>query len=78
MIYNYEIDEPKYYVHVLPNQEGYLNVSSIDGVFLDNELERGGFKTEFTKSEIEKMKCDERFKGINFDECLEEVQEDEY
>lgn len=74
---DFEIAEPKYYVRVLPSQIGYLNAFSDDEFSLDDNEERGNAKTKFTKSEIEDMKCDEHFKGINFDECLEEVKEDE-
>ncbi|MGN9066655.1 hypothetical protein [Ligilactobacillus agilis] len=74
---NFEIAEPKFYVHVLPDNEGYLNVFPDDEPYLDDNKELGNAKTKFTKSEIEDMKCDEHFKGINFDECLERVEEDE-
>ena len=73
----FKIAEPKYYVHVLPSQEGYLNVFPDDEPYLDDNKEWGNAKTKFAKYEIENMKKDELFKGINFDECLEEVQEDE-
>ena len=74
-----EISEPKFYVHVLPICEGYLNIDQAtpNGFYFDTKNQWGGSKTEFTKFEIEGMKHDEHFKGINFDECLEEVQEDE-
>lgn len=74
-----EISEPKFYVHVLPICEGYLNIDQAtpNGFYFDTKNQWGGSKTEFTKSEIEKMKYDEHFKGINFDECLERVEEDD-
>lgn len=75
---DFEIPEPYYYVHVLPGDEGYLNKISDDKFHLSDNSEWGNIdKNWFTKSEIEMMKQDERFKGINFDECLEEVTEDE-
>lgn len=76
---DFEIDEPKFYVHVLPICEGYLNVSEegLGGIYFDTKKQWGGSKTKFTKFEIEGMKYDKHFKGINFDECLEEVREDE-
>lgn len=73
----FKIAEPKYYVHVLPIFEGYLNIFSNGEFSLDDNEERGAAKTKFTKFEIESMKYDKHFKGINFDECLEEVSEDE-
>lgn len=75
----FKIAEPKYYVHVLPICEGYLNVENETpkGVYFDTKKQWGGSKTKFTKFEIEGMKYDKHFKGINFDECLEEVPEDE-
>ena len=73
----FKIAEPKYYVHVLPSQEGYLNVFPDDEPYLDDNKEWGNAKTKFTKFEIESMKYDKHFKGINFDECLERVEEDE-
>lgn len=72
-----KLKEPLYYVHVLPTRFDYLNVKHDGTVSIDDSTERGGFKTKFTKSEIEDMKCDEHFKGINFDECLEEVKYDD-
>lgn len=76
----FEINEPKYYVHVLPNQtEGYLNVDheAPNGFYFDTKNQWGGSQTKFTKEEIEELKKMPSLKGINFDECLEEVQEDE-
>lgn len=75
----FKIAEPLYYVHVLPICEGYLNVSEegLGGIYFDTKKQWGGSKTKFTKFEIEGMKYDKHFKGINFDECLEEVSEDE-
>ena len=72
---DFEIAEPKFYVHVLPTPFDYLNVKHDGTVSIDDSTERGGFKTKFTMVEIEKMKHDSRFKGINFDKCLEEVEE---
>lgn len=75
---DFEIAEPMYYVHVLPGDEGYLNKISDDKFHLSDNSEWGNIdKNWFTKSEIEMMKQDERFKGINFDECLEEALEDD-
>lgn len=74
---DFEIAEPKFYVRVLPNYEGYLNVFPDDDFYLDDNEERGNAKTKFTKFEIEGMKYDERFKGINFDKCLERVEEND-
>lgn len=74
---DFEIAEPKFYVHVLPTFEGYLNIFPDDDFYLDDNEERGNAKTKFTKFEIEGMKYDEHFKGINFDKCLERVEEDD-
>ena len=74
-----EINEPKFYVHVLPICEGYLNIDkeTPNGFYFDTKKQWGGSKTKFTKFEIEGMKYDEHFKGINFDKCLERVEEDD-
>lgn len=74
---DFKITEPRYYVHVLLTQEGYLNVQSGNDLFLDDNYEWGNNKTKFTREEIEEMKFDEQFKSINFDTCLERVEEDE-
>lgn len=76
---DFEIGEPKFYVHVLPICEGYLNVDqeTPKGIYFDTKNQWGGSKTKFTKFEIEGMKYDKHFKGINFDNCLERVEEDE-
>lgn len=74
-----EIEEPKYYVRVLPICEGYLNASedAPDGFYFDTKNQWGGSKTKFTKEEIEKLKKYPELKGINFDTCLERVEEDD-
>lgn len=74
---DFEIDEPKFYVHVLPGEYGYLNTLPGNEPFLNSNTEWGGLKTKFTKFEIEGMKYDEDFKGIDFDMCLERVEEDD-
>lgn len=72
---NTELERYEYYVHVLPTAQGYLNFRLDDmQPFLDDTTE-GWYKTKFTKTEIEELKQDPRFKGINFDECLEEVKD---
>lgn len=74
---DFKIKEPRYYVHILPTPVDYLNMRD-DGTFsITTPTERAGFKTKFTMAEIEEMKHDSRFKGINFDECLERVEEDD-
>lgn len=75
----FKIAEPKYYVHVLPVYGGYLNVDkeTPNGFYFDTKNQWGGYRTEFTKEEIEELKKRPELKGINFDECLEEVLEDE-
>ena len=72
---DFKISEPRYYVHVLPTFKGYLNVDeeTSNEFHFDTKSEWGGSKTEFTKEEIEELKKNPRLKGINFDECLEEV-----
>lgn len=74
-----EINEPKFYVHVLPIYEGYLNATGDvpNGFYFDTKNQWGGSQTKFTKEEIEELKKYPELKGINFDKCLEEVQEDE-
>lgn len=74
---NFEVIEPRYYVHVLPTKEGYLNVQPGNDLFLDDNYEWGNNKTKFTREEIQEMKFDEQFKNINFDTCLERVEEDD-
>lgn len=77
---DFKIAEPLYYVHVLPGaDEGYLNANeeALDGFYFDTKKQWGGSQTKFTKEEIEELKKMPSLKGINFDECLEEVQEDE-
>lgn len=70
---NKELERYEYYVHVLPTAQGYLNFRLEDmQPFLDDTTE-GWYKTKFTKTEIEELKQDPRFKGIDFDNCLEEV-----
>ena len=74
-----KLKEPLYYVHVLPQEKGYLNMSQAptNEFYIDTKGETGAFKTKFTKKEIEVFKEMSSLKGINFDECLEEVLEDE-
>lgn len=74
---DFEINEPKYYVHVFPGYAGYLNVAPGNAYSLNDNEEWGNVKTKFTKFEIEGLKYDEHFKGINFDACLERVEEDD-
>lgn len=76
----FTVDYRRYYVHVLPGtSEGYLNASedAPNGFYFDTKNQWGGSQTEFTKEEIEELKKRPELKGINFDECLEEVSEDE-
>lgn len=73
----FKIAEPKYYVHVFPGYGGYLNVAPGNAFSLNDNEEWGVTKTKFTKEEVEELKKMPSLKGINFDECLEEVQEDE-
>lgn len=74
-------NEQLYRVHVLPNAKGYLTLCTpdddiISGSFL-GQRDLGdrvrGYKSEFTMSEIEQMKQNDEFKGIDFDGCLEGV-----
>lgn len=70
--------EPLFYVHVLPKEtEGYLNANenALDGFYFDTKKQCEGSQTKFTKEEIEELKKMPSLKGINFDECLEEVEE---
>lgn len=70
--------EPLYYVHVLPQEpEGYLNANdeTPDGFYFDTKKQWGGSQTKFTKEEIKQLKKMPSLKGINIDECLEEVEE---
>lgn len=74
---DFKIKEPRYYVHILPTPFDYLNVRDDGTVSITDSRERVGasVKTKFTMAEIEEMKHDSRFKGINFNECLEEVKD---
>ena len=76
---DFKIDEPKYYVRVLPICEGYLNADeeTLTDFYFDTKNQWGGSQTKFTKEEIEVLKKHPKLKGINLDECLEEVMEDE-
>lgn len=74
---NKELEGYEYYVHVLPIAQGYLNFRLADmQPFLDDTTE-GWYKTKFTKTEIEELKQNPRFKGIDFDNCLEEVPKED-
>ncbi|GET11631.1 hypothetical protein SN811_01310 [Ligilactobacillus agilis] len=77
---DFEIVKQRYYVHVLPQKKGYLNMSQAptNEFYIDTKGETGEFKTKFTKKEIEVFKEMPSLKGINFDECLEEVEDDEW
>lgn len=79
-VINTKFKEPLFYVHVLPNQtEGYLNVDheTPNGFYFDTKKQWGGSQTKFTKEEIEELKKHPKLKGINFDKCLERVEEDD-
>lgn len=74
-------NEQLYRVHVLPNADGYLFLRTPDGDRISSSFlgqrdlgdRVSGYKNEFTMSEIEEMKQNDEFKGIDFDGCLEEV-----
>lgn len=75
-----KLKEPLYYVHVLPQEpEGYLNANqeALNGFYFDTKKQWGGSQTKFTKEEIDELKKRPKLKGINFDKCLERVEEDE-
>ena len=75
-----KLKDPLYYIHVLPTAEGYLNfVKTFKYPLLRQNRETPNleYKVKFTKAEIEELKRNERFKSIDFDNCLEEVEEDE-
>lgn len=74
---DFKIAETQYYVHVLPGYSGYLNVSPGNAFSLNDNEEWSVTKTKFTKEEIEELKKMPSLKGINFDTCLERVEEDE-
>lgn len=77
---NTKLKEPLFYVHVLPKEtEGYLNIDkdAPNGFYFDTKNQWGGSQTKFTKEEIKKLKKCPELKGINFDKCLERVEEDE-
>lgn len=77
---SFKIAKPLYYVHVLPGTRGgYLNANEEvpNGFYFDTKKQWGRSQTKFTKEEIEELKKRPELKGINFDECLEEVPEDE-
>lgn len=76
------LNDPKYYVRLLASDnESYLRICRNS----DNKVESIYFygkgaeylreQTKFTKSEIEEMKQDPKFNGIDFDNCLEPVEE---
>lgn len=72
-----KLKETLYYVHVLPDNEGYLNASedAPNGFYFDTKKQWGGSQTKFTKEEIEELKKRPELKGINFDNCLELAEE---
>ena len=71
------LGEPRYYVHVLSwDDESYLKIVNDKSIFLYGKDEELGDQTRFTKAEIAVMKQDPRFKGIDFDNCLELVKEE--
>lgn len=72
---DFKIEEPKYYVRVLPLYGGYLNADkeTPNRFYFDTKSEWGESQTKFTKEEIEKLKKMPSLKGINFDKCLERV-----
>ena len=75
-----KLKDPLYYIHVLPTAEGYLNfVKTFKYPLLRQNRETPNleYKVKFTRAEIEELKRNERFKSIDFDNCLEEVEEDE-
>lgn len=77
---NTKLKEPLYYVHVLPRaDEGYLNANkdAPGGFYFDTKYEWGESQTKFTTEKIDELKKYQELKGINFDECLEEVLEDD-
>ena len=69
--------DKRYAIHVLPGDDNYLNLTLKGKPFISYMHPQEVFKSAFTKDEIEDMKKDERFRAINFDECLEEVLENE-
>lgn len=76
------LDDPKYYVRLLASDnDSYLRIcrNSDDTVesiyFYGKGAEYLREQTKFTKSEIEEMKQDPKFNGIDFDNCLEPVEE---
>lgn len=76
------LDDPKYYVRLLASDnESYLRIcrssdNKVESIyFYGKEEEYLREQTKFTKSEIEEMKQDPKFNGINFDNCLEPVEE---
>lgn len=76
----FTVDYTRYYVHVLPGtREGYLNACEDNPgkFYFDTKNQWEGSQTEFTKEEIEELKKCPELKGINFDECLEEVLEED-
>ena len=76
------LDDPKYYVRLLASDnESYLRIcrssdNKVESIyFYGKEEEYLREQTKFTKSEIEEMKQDPKFNGIDFDNCLEPVEE---
>lgn len=72
-----KLKEPLFYVRVLPIYEGYLNISeeTPNTFYFDTKNQWRGNQTKFTKEEIEELKKRPELKGINFDNCLEPVEE---
>ncbi|MBC1996767.1 DUF1642 domain-containing protein [Listeria marthii] len=52
----YEVEkEPLYYIKLINKPTGYLNVRSDGAYYLGGSGQTSGFKTEFTKAEIDEM-----------------------
>lgn len=69
--------DKRYAIHVLPGDDNYLNLTSKGKPFISYMQPREVFKSAFTKDEIADMKKDERFRAINFDKCMEKVNQNE-
>ncbi|EAC7134145.1 DUF1642 domain-containing protein [Listeria monocytogenes] len=60
MKYGYEVEkEPLYYVQLIPNSLGYLNVRNDGRRSLSDSVQNDIFKTQFTEGEMREM--DERY-----------------
>lgn len=68
-----------FYIKInLDGRKYYLNYYSYyDDYFLSNKNQTSDVQTQFTQEEIDKMKENKKFRGLNIEECKVPVEEEE-